>query len=65
MSLSLGTVPSIWKHAYVVQIFKKGERAMPSNYRPVSLVCGLDKGLEDPVHDAIYIVSLLTGKTDK
>ncbi len=53
VSLSLGTVPLAWKHAHVVPIFKKGERAMPSNYRPVSLVCNLDKGLEDPVLHAI------------
>ncbi len=34
-------------------IFKKGERAQPGNYRPVSLISGLDKGLEDPVYHVI------------
>ncbi len=52
-SLSSGTVPSAWKHAHVVPIFKKGERAEPGNYRPVSLISDIDKGLEDPVHHAI------------
>ncbi len=48
-SLSLGMVPFAWKHAHVVPIFEKGERAEPSNYHPVSLVCNLYKGLEDPI----------------
>ncbi len=52
-SLSSGTVPSAWKHAHVVPIFKKGDRAEPSSYRPVSLLSGLDKGLEDPVHHVV------------
>ncbi len=52
-SLSSGTVPSTWKHAHVVPIFKKGERAEPANYRPVSLISAIDKGLEDPVYHAI------------
>ncbi len=52
-SLSSGTVPSAWKHAHSVPIFKKGERAEPGNYRPVSLISGLDKGLEDPIHHVI------------
>ncbi len=52
-SLSSGMVPSAWKHAHVVPIFKKGDRAVPANYRPVSLISSLDKGLEDPIHHAI------------
>ncbi|MCP4587534.1 reverse transcriptase domain-containing protein, partial [Pseudoalteromonas sp.] len=52
-SLSSGIVPSAWKHAHVVPIFKKGEHAEPSNYRPVSLISGLGKGLEDPVHHEV------------
>ena len=31
-------LPSTWKHADVVTIFKKGSTQLPSNYRPISLL---------------------------
>ena len=42
MSMQSGKVPSDLKIAYVCPIFKKGDRKLPSNYRPVSLtsICG-------------------------
>jgi exonuclease III len=41
-SLEEGQLPTKWKDAIVVPIFKKGSRHDPGNYRPVSLtsVCG-------------------------
>ena len=36
-SYSQAAIPTDWKHANVVPIFKKGDRAAASNYRPVSL----------------------------
>ena len=36
-SLDQGTVPEDWKTANVAPIFKKGDRGLASNYRPVSL----------------------------
>ena len=36
-SLTTGIVPTDWKHANVAPIFKKGERYLPGNYRPISL----------------------------
>jgi len=36
-SLNLGNIPDIWKVAAVVPIYKKGDKALVSNYRPVSL----------------------------
>ena len=36
-SLDFGEIPPDWKNAFVVLIFKKGEKHVSSNYRPVSL----------------------------
>ena len=36
-SLNDGKVPSSWKLAEVIPIFKKGDKSQPNNYRPVSL----------------------------
>jgi hypothetical protein len=38
-SLSRGAVPTDWRQANVIPIFKKGEKYLASNYRPVSLTC--------------------------
>ena len=45
-SLDTGVVPSDWKTANVVPIFKKGDRSKPANYRPVSLTSVVSKMLE-------------------
>ena len=45
-SLQQSSIPSDWKKANVVPLFKKGDRAAPSNYRPVSLTCICSKILE-------------------
>ena len=36
-SLNEGDYPDIWKIANVTPIFKKGDKSLVSNYRPVSL----------------------------
>lgn len=45
-SLDTGVLPSSWKLANVVPIFKKGDRSVLSNYRPVSLTSIVCKLLE-------------------
>ncbi len=44
--MKLGTVPSEWSKAFVSPIYKKGEKFVASNYRPVSLTCIACKVLE-------------------
>ena len=52
-SLNSGKVPEDWKTANVVAIFKKGDRKIPSNYRPVSLTCVCCKTLEHIVFHSV------------
>ena len=44
--LQNGEVPDSWKEAYVIPIYKKGDRTDPANYRPISLTSHLCKVLE-------------------
>ena len=45
-SITKGEVPTDWLQANVIPIFKKGEKYLASNYRPVSLTCICCKHLE-------------------
>lgn len=45
-SLTLGQIPTDWKHANVCPVFKKGDKHDPINYRPISLTCICCKLLE-------------------
>ena len=54
LSLSLGQYPSCWKIANVIPIFKKENRQMKTNYRPVSLLVSLSKVCEKVVFLDVY-----------
>ena len=45
-SLQTGKLPDDWVEANVAQVFKKGDRHSPANYRPISLTCVCAKLLE-------------------
>ena len=49
-SIDTGELPNDWLNANVSPIFKKGNRAEPSNYRPVSLTSIPCKLLEHIIH---------------
>ena len=44
-----GECPTIWKHAYVIPVFKKGQSSRVENYRPISLTCVLCKFFESVI----------------
>ena len=59
-SLALGKLPCEWKNANVSPIFKKGDKELVCNYRPISLTCLLVKVLEKLV--ASHISSFINSK---
>ena len=46
--------PSQWKKGNVVPVYKKGDRSIPKNYRPVSLLPVFGKIFEKCIYDALY-----------
>jgi len=52
-SFNSSNLPNDWKTANIVPIFKKGHRANPSNYRPVSLTSVPCKLTESIIKDNI------------
>ena len=53
ISISSGTLPSSWKTANVVPVYKKGNRCDLKNYRPIALTSIVVKMLESIVSDHI------------
>ena len=49
-SLDQGQVPPDWKTANIVPLYKKGNKSLPENYRPVSLTSQTCKLLEHVVY---------------
>ena len=53
-SFAEATVPSSWKEALVVPIFKSGDKHQPTNYRPISLLSVVGKVQERLVFIKLY-----------
>ena len=45
-SVDSGELPRDWRNANIAPVFKKGDKHLPENYRPVSLTCVASKLLE-------------------
>ena len=54
-SLQEGSVPQDWRIANVTPIFKKGSRASPGNYRPVSLTSIPCRVMESCIRDELMV----------
>ena len=54
MSFTQCIFPATWKGANVVPLFKKENRHLVSNYRPVSLLSNLSKVMEKVVYKKLY-----------
>ena len=64
-SLSCGRLPQDWKLGSVTPIFKKGDRSLPGNYRPVSLTSVPCKVLESLIRDQLVEHLIATGQLSK
>ena len=53
-SLRLKKYPRSWKIAHVIPLFKNGDKSLPSNYRPVSLLSCVSKIFEKIVYKNIF-----------
>ena len=53
-SIEETTFPAIWKKANVTPIYKKGEKHLCKNYRPISLLSCIGKVMERCVHKHIF-----------
>ena len=50
LSLKTGTIPTDWKAAKVIPLFKSGSLAEIDNYRPISILPSISKILEKVVY---------------
>ncbi len=53
-SIQEASYPNCWKKANVMPLFKKGNRDMPANYRPISLISCVGKVMERVVFKHVY-----------
>ena len=46
VSIKVGEIPDDWRSAVITPAFKKGQKYVPANYRPISLACICCKVIE-------------------
>ena len=52
-----GIIPQEWKSANIVPIYKKGDKNLISNYRPISLLCLSAKIMERVIMDKLLVMT--------
>ena len=52
--LEQGHFPTVWKPGNVCPLYKKDDKSLPSNYRPITLLSILGKTMEGCVHKYLY-----------
>ena len=55
LSYRSGCIPSDWKDANAVPVFKKGSKCKAENYRPISLTCIIMKVFEKIVKQELWV----------
>ena len=53
-SLTTGILPATWKGANITALYKKGDRCVPNDYRPISLTSLVCKMLESIIKDKLF-----------
>ena len=54
LSITLSCFPDEWKTARVIPLYKNGQRNLPGNYRPISVLPAISKILERNLYDQLY-----------
>lgn len=54
LCISTSVWPNALKSAEIVPIYKSGNKQLPTNYRPISLISNIAKILEKSIHNRIY-----------
>ena len=53
-AITLSSFPDEWKMAKVVPLYKNGQRNIPGNYRPISVLPAISKIMERILYDQLY-----------
>lgn len=53
-SLTTGVFPAAWKTAYIIPIFKSGDKTSVRNYRPISILSQFGKIFEKLVYNVLF-----------
>ncbi len=54
LSFNTSNVPSAWKAAKVIPVYKAGDREDTNNYKPISVLTVVSKIVERYVHGSLY-----------
>ncbi|CAB4012325.1 RNA-directed DNA polymerase from mobile element jockey-like, partial [Paramuricea clavata] len=54
VAITLSSFPDEWKVARVMPLYKNGQRSIPGNYRPISVLPAISKIMERILYDQLY-----------